>query len=352
MDQLFTIQDIATETGLEESLLRFYESEYPDRLPEKIVKGGSLFFEARAVDLFRKIHVQHAQESAGVAVGTARFARVIAVTSGKGGVGKTNIALNLAIEFKRQGKMSLVLDADMGMANIHLLTGLPPGIGLSELAAGRKTISEVVVAGPEGIGIIPGVGGVLGMADCGREERLRIAGALSRLEEETDIILIDTAAGMASGVRDFLKSADELLFVLTPDITSLADAYGLLKALHQEGLPNRPLYCVVNMAQNVLQAADVARRFISCSRQFLGRTVESVGYLLKDATVSAALVRRTPYTIFNPQARVSRNTANLATALLKKEQPDIQLSSAFGRFQTLVREQERPGTTSNNSRAA
>lgn len=351
MENLLTIEDIAIETGLEESLLRFYESEYPDRLPEKVVKGGSLLFEVRAVDVFRKIHGLHAADSMVVSAKTGRYARVIAVTSGKGGVGKSNIALNLAIEFQRLGKMSLVLDADMGMANIHLLTGLTPGHGLAELAAGRKTISEVVVAGPEGIGIIPGVGGVLSMADCGRSERLRIAGALARLEEETDIILIDTAAGMAAGVRDFLKSADELLFVLTPDITSLADAYGLLKALHHEGLPTRPLYCVINMALTVQQAADVARRFIDCSRQFLGRTVEGVGYLLKDATVGAALVRRTPYTVFNPQARVSRNTANLAAALLKKEQQDIPLSSAFGRFQALVCEHEWPKNQSKNSGA-
>ena len=337
MDQLLTIKEISDQTGLEESLIRFYESEYPDQLPEKILQGGTLFFVVEAVKALRNIHTLHNRA---------------AIAPAEEGVGKSNIALNLAIEFQRQGKMCIVLDADMGMANIHLLTGLPPGQGLAELAAGRKTISEVLVAGPEGIGIIPGVGGVLAMADCSKQARLRIAGAFAQLEERADIILIDTAAGMGAGVRDFLQSADELLFVLTPDITSLADAYGLLKALHQEGLPERPIYCVVNMAQTVQQAADVARRFIACARQFIGRNVSGVGYLLKDATVSAALIRRTPYTVFNPRARVSRNTAHLATALLRQEQPDIQTSSAFSRYLHLAQAGERPLIKPKNREAA
>jgi flagellar biosynthesis protein FlhG len=335
---LLSIDDIARATLLEESLLRFYESEYPEELPEKVLRGDVLFFTAQAVDAFRRIHARHRGWQPAPA---ARHARVIAVTSGKGGVGKSNIALNLAIELQRLGKMCLVLDADLGLANIHLLAGLAPSPGIREIVAAGRPLADLIVEGPEGIGIIPGGSGILDLADSNRQQRLKIIRALEEVEREAEIILVDTAAGMGPAVRDFLLAADELLFVLTPDITSLADAYGLLKALHQAGghfPPATPIYSLVNMAETLRQAAGAASRFSGCARQFLNREVQSIGYILRDATVGAATARRTPFSVFRPQARVSRNTRSVAMTLLKGDRPELRTTSTFGRYMKMIAE--------------
>jgi flagellar biosynthesis protein FlhG len=340
MSQLLSIDDLVRETSLEESLLRFYESEYPQELPAKVLRGDVLLFPAEALAAFRKIHALH---NGGVPAPAASYARVIAVTSGKGGVGKSNLALNLAIELQRLGKTCLVLDADLGLANIHLLAGLEPTTGIREIIAADRPLAESIMAGPEGIGIIAGGSGVLELADSNRPQRLRIIKALEEVEKQAEIIIVDTAAGMGPAVRDFLLAADELLFVLTPDITSMADAYGLLKVLHQTGdhlPPSRPVYAVINMAETLKQAAVTASRFASCARQFLGREVENIGYLLRDSTVGAATAQRIPYTIFRPQARVSLNTRNVAAALLREKMPHLRTTSAFGRYQKMIAERQ------------
>ena len=341
MNELLSIEEISRRTGLEESLLRFYESEFPDALPEKILHGDHFVFTAGSVEAFLRLHADQNKKLPHPVKdkNSPRFARVLAVTSGKGGVGKTNVALNLAIELQRLGKMCVVLDADMGLANVHLLAGLMPKFDIMDVVNGAQSLSGIIMEGPEGVGLIPGGSGTLALADAGRTDRLKIVGALQEIEQHADIVLVDTGAGMGIGVRDFLASADELLFVLTPDLTSLADAYGLLKALHGENLANRPIYSIVNMVETLKQAVDIAQRFSLCARQFLSRSVENIGYLLRDASVGAATVRRTPYTVFNPQSRISKNTRNVAIALVKKEHPELRLSSAFGRYMNLLREE-------------
>ncbi|OIP46600.1 MAG: hypothetical protein AUK28_07115 [Desulfobacterales bacterium CG2_30_60_27] len=334
-DRLLSIEEISRETGLEESVLRFYESEYGAELPDKILRGDVLSFPAVAVDAFRQLHARRTAASGATpkVAAAGSFARVIAVTSGKGGVGKTNLALNLAIELQRLGKLCLVLDADMGMANVHLLAGVNPSLSLMAVLNDQVAMADIIVEGPAGIGLIPGGSGLVALADSSRSERLKLVRALQQVELAAEIILVDTGAGMGAGVRDFLVAADDVLFVLTPDITSLADSYGLLKALHQErDFAGRPVYSVINMVHSLTEAADVAQRFADCARRFLGQEVENLGYIMKDATVGGATVRRTPYCIFRPQARVSVNTRNVARAILKREQPEIRLSSSFGRF--------------------
>jgi flagellar biosynthesis protein FlhG len=337
-DFLLRIEDVVRLTGLEESLLRFYESEYPAELPDKVMLGGAFYFDPASVAAFRAIHARR-QEGEGRRQQTPeRFARVIAVTSGKGGVGKTNLALNLAIELQRLGKMTVVLDADMGLANVHLLAGIMPRYSLTDLLAGQVEMADIIEAGPEGIGIIAGGSGILAMADSGPRERSRIIESLVHLEKAADIILVDTGAGMGRGVRDFLMAADELLFVITPDITALADAYGLLKALHQEKLPAVPIHLVVNMVQNLKQAAEVSLRFTGCARDFLGRAISDAGYVMRDTAVSQATARRTPYSVYRPEARVSKNSRAIAQALLQKEAARTAASSSFGRYLNLIRE--------------
>ena len=338
-DSLLTIEALVSRTGLEESLIRYYESEYAQSLPAKVLRGDIMFFSEAAADIFLKIHARHQASPLTDGKATAparRYARVIAVTSGKGGVGKSNIALNLAVAFQQLGKMTLVLDADLGMANIHLLAGIQPAYSLKDLLRIDLEISELISQGPMGIGIVAGGSGAIALADSSAGQRQKLIKTLETMERHAEIIMVDTAAGMGAAVRDFLMAADEVIFVLTPDLTSLADAYGLLKALHAKDF-NRPLYLVVNMATSLKQAAEVAIRFSNCARQFLGVNINNIGYILRDATVGAATVRRTPYLVFDPLAKVSRNTVAIATALLRSENEAIRLNSAFKRYQNLIR---------------
>lgn len=335
MSTLLTIDDIARQTGLEESLLRFYESECAEELPKKILRGDTLFFDKESVAVFTNIHSKYQAKKQQQKQPQEQYGRVIAVTSGKGGVGKTNIALGLTIEFQRQGKMSVVLDADMGLANIHLLSGITPQHDLMDLIKGKVEMSELIEAGPEGIGVIAGGSGMLAMADSGRQDRHHIIQALVSLEKAAEIIVVDTGAGMGQGVRDFLLAADDLLFVITPDITSLADAYGLLKALHQGNMTPRPVYLVVNMVQTLKQAAVVATRFASCAQDFLGISITNAGYILKDTTVSRATAKQTPFSVLSPAARVSKNIRTIAANLLQQNMADTT-SSAFSRYLNLI----------------
>lgn len=330
--RLLSIDEIIQATGLEESVLRFYESEYSEKLPKKILQGDSLLFPSQSVQAFQKIHTEVISGKTSKEQEIKTFGRVIAITSGKGGVGKSNITLNLAIELQRLGKLCLVLDADMGLANIHLLAGVSPKYDLRDLLSGKACMSDLIVPGPEGIGVIAGGSGILAMADSKYEDRREIISSLAEVEEEADIILVDTGAGLGSGVRDFLASADEVLFVLTPDITSLTDAYGLLKVMHQEDMPPRPLYSVVNMVHTLKQAAEVAVRFSSCAENFLGLDVKNIGYILRDSSIGAAIAHRSPYTVYKPMARASCNTRNIARDLLKNEHPELATTSAFNRF--------------------
>ena len=337
MEQFLTITELADATGLEESLIRFYESEYVGQLPEKILRGNGLFFHPEAVSAFKNLHLRHrgGMESETVAPARQNYARVIAVSSGKGGVGKSNLALNLAVEFQRFGKMTLVLDADLGMANIHLLAGIQPRHSLTDLIDSQVPISDLIAKGPAGVGIIPGGSGVLALADSTASQRRQMLAALEIMENNAQVIVVDTAAGMGVGVRDFLKAADEIIIVLTQDITSLADAYGLLKALRQEGLA-RPVYSVINMVASLQQAVGVARRFADCATRFLDFEVKNIGYIMRDSAVGAATASRTPLNIFSHQSRAAKNIHNIAAALLRSEDEKIKNSSAFQRYMKLL----------------
>ncbi len=338
MTRYLSIEEIAQATGLEESVLRFYESEFAAELPPKYLQGDRLLFDPVAVDAFRRIHQRYLRQQDAFAPLSERYARVVAITSGKGGVGKSSLALNLAVELARAGKLCILFDADMGMANLHLMTGLAPARDLRDVLAGRCRLADCIAEGPEGVGLIAGGSGTVLLADSSREQRLRLLDALVEVEAQADFVLIDTGAGMGRAVRDVLLAADELLFVLTPDLTSLADAYGLLKAVHAEDPRSAPVHTVVNMAERVRQAAEVTSRFARCVERFLGRPVNHLGYLLKDSTAGAAIARRQPYCCYKPQARISRNTRAVAQRLLQLDDPDRRLSSAFRRYATMIEE--------------
>ena len=162
-----------------------------------------------------------------------RTARVITVTSGKGGVGKTSLSVNLAIQLRRLGKRVVVLDADFGLANIEIMLGIRPQYNISDQIYRGKNINDIITYGPEEIGFISGGSGINEMANLTRDQVFRLVQKMSELDEKTDVIIVDTGAGIGDSVLEFVAASAEVLLVATPEPTSITDAYALLKSLNR-----------------------------------------------------------------------------------------------------------------------
>jgi flagellar biosynthesis protein FlhG len=237
--------------------------------------------------------------------------RVVAVGSGKGGVGKSNIALNLAIELSGRGRPTCLFDADLGLANACILAGVTPRLTLAHILKGDRSVDEIVTPGPMGLGIIAGLNGVAEMANMTREQRMRIQRALDGFGREWDYLVIDTGAGIAQNVIAFLERSDHAIAVLTPEPTSMADAFGLIKALVERHYDGR-ISVVVNRAATIQEAREAANKMVAVVRQYLHREVDWAGFLLEDPAVTKAVKSRTPFVTVSRSSRAARSVALLA----------------------------------------
>ncbi len=240
-----------------------------------------------------------------------RAARVVAVTSGKGGTGKSNLAANLAYLLARSGVRTALADLDLGLANLDVLLGLHPSRTLGHLLDGRATLQDVLVVGPGGMKFLPGATGVERIADLDPAGRDRLLALLEPLEREADVLILDTGAGVGQGVLSFLEAADEILLVTTPEPTAILDAFALLKILASRlgagaGVPPGRVRVVVNQASDRDQAARVAARLAEVSARFLGLPVERLGYVLHDLQVPEAVRQRRLVSEAWPRAAASR----------------------------------------------
>ncbi len=238
----------------------------------------------------------------------------LAVASGKGGVGKTNLAVNLAIAFAQRGRRVLVYDADLGLANVDVLMGLTPRRRLDQVVAEGLAWREAVVEGPAGVLVVPGAAGVPLLADAGGGLRRRLTASLAALEELADLLIIDTAAGIGQNVVEFLGEAGEALVVTTPEPTGLADAYALIKVT-AAAEPQVAFSLVINQAEGEAEAAAAGRRIVETSRRFLGSEVAYLGYLPRDASVVEAVKRKVPLLLAYPGAAASQAIVRLADQL-------------------------------------
>lgn len=241
--------------------------------------------------------------------------RVIAVTSGKGGVGKTNIAANLAYLFSTQGKRVLLLDADAGLANIDVLLGIAPRYNLCHVLRGEKSLSEVVVRGPGGVMIVPAASGIQEMAELSRGHKMTLIEELECFGEKPDIMVIDTAAGINGNVTYFNMAANEIIVVLSPDPTSLTDAYALIKVLNR-GYAIRDFLVMVNLARSAEEALRVFRRLSAATDRFLDLRVEYLGYVGYDRTVTESVRQQALFTEMFPSTRASRLLGAIADTLM------------------------------------
>jgi len=243
-----------------------------------------------------------------------RRASVIAVTSGKGGVGKSNVAVNLAIQLAAAGKQVVLLDADLGLANADLLCGVDLPSNLAHVIANKKELREVMVDVPGGFKLIGGASGLARMADLTDFDRQRLVTAMGELEQQVDVILIDTGAGISPNVLSFTRAADHVLIVTTPEPTAITDAYAVVKVLSKDGSERR-VSLLVNQVRSANEAKVVYGRIAQVAKQFLSVSVLEAGYVMSDEAVPQAVRRRTPFVIGSPKCPASQCVAQLAMRL-------------------------------------
>lgn len=241
-------------------------------------------------------------------------ASVIAITSGKGGVGKSNVAVNLAIQLSSAGRDVVLLDADLGLANADVLCNVDLPFNLSHVIARKKELSEVLVRAPGGFRLIGGASGLARMADLSDFDRQRIVSAMAELETQADIILIDTGAGISPNVLSFTRAADHVLVVTTPEPTAITDAYAVVKVISRDG-GERRISLLVNQARSHNESRVVFERIAKVARQFLGVNVYDAGYIPADENVPLAVRRRTPFLLGTPRCPASLCIAQLAMRL-------------------------------------
>lgn len=258
-------------------------------------------------------------------------ASVIAITSGKGGVGKSNIAVNLAVRFAAAGKRVVLLDADLGLANADVLCNVGLPWNLSHVVARRKELKDVLVRAPGGFFLIGGASGLARMADLTELDRQTLIHALGELEEQADVILIDTGAGISPNVLAFAKAADHVLVVTTPEPTAITDAYAMVKVLSRDGAERR-LSLLVNQVCSPEEARAVQERIAKVAKQFLGVSVLEAGYVFADEQVSAAVRRRTPFLLASPRCPAAQCIAQLAMRLERGVAAQADAAGFFNRM--------------------
>jgi flagellar biosynthesis protein FlhG len=241
--------------------------------------------------------------------------RSIAITSGKGGVGKTNISANLAISLSRQRQRVVVFDVDIGLANLDVVLGCKAEGTLQEVISGDKLLKEVMHAGPAGIRFVPGGSGIETLFTLTESQRDRFLGELAALESDTDFLIFDTGAGIDGNVMTFLGAADEVFIVVTPDPASLTDGYATAKALFTQK-PDAQVNLILNMVANEAEAKLVHAHLNSVAQRFLSANMNFGGFVRMDPAATAYIRKRVPFTIGDPHLPASTDIAKVALSIL------------------------------------
>lgn len=258
-------------------------------------------------------------------------ARTVAITSGKGGVGKSNIALNLAVALQTLGHQTCLLDANLGLGNLDLLCGLNGYWNLSHVVSGARTVGEILLEGPAGIRVVPGASGLQELADCSPVAQRDILAQLEELERRHDYLVIDTGAGIHRLVRQFVSAAETMLIVTTPEPTAIADAYATIKALAAGRELVQPSI-LVNQADSPEQAREIISRVQQTARTFLHVTVTSAGFIPRDGAVPQAVIRRKPFAADNPRCPAARAIEQLARRVINLTATRTEYTPFFSQF--------------------
>jgi len=253
---------------------------------------------------------------------TRPLARVITVTSGKGGVGKSNTSINLALQFKKLGKRVIILDADFGLANIEIMFGTVPKHNLCDLIYQGKDITEVITWGPGEVGFISGGSGIAGLSNLSREYLTYIIQNLARLDAIADVIIIDTGAGISDAVLEFLVASGEIILVTTPEPTSITDSYSLIKALNRHprfSKENSTIKVLANKVSTDEEGMSLFKKLNAVVSRYLDLGIEFLGSIPQDQQLANAVMQQTPVSLAHPNAKSARAYEAVTARLMNME---------------------------------
>lgn len=251
---------------------------------------------------------------------TTAKARIFTVTSGKGGVGKSNVAVNLAVQMQKRGKKVIIFDADFGLANVEVMFGAIPKFNLSDLIYRGKSIQEIITPGPMGIGFISGGSGITGVNNLSKEQIKFLIRNLAELDALADIIIIDTGAGISDNVLEFVMASPEVLLLATSEPSSLTDAYSLLKALHRSPefqQAQTKIKVISNRVVSEEEGTGIYEKLNAVVGQFLNGNLEYLGMIPQDAAMEKAVRQQQPVSILYPEAKSTRAFEMLTDNLLE-----------------------------------
>lgn len=268
-------------------------------------------------------------------------ARVITVTSGKGGVGKSNVSINLAVQFRKMGQRVIIFDADFGLANIEVMFGAVPKYHLGDLIYQGKNIREIITMGPMDIGFISGGSGIAGLSNLGRDYINYLILNLAELDALADIIIIDTGAGISDAVLEFIVASSEVLLVTTPEPTSITDSYSLLKAMCNHVRYSGELThikVVTNKVGSFEEGRQLYNKLNAVVSRYLKIPISFVGVIPEDSQLVKAVMQQTPISLQNPNAKSSAAFQDLATTLMSNSaDPIFRKHGMEGFFTNIVR---------------
>lgn len=263
------------------------------------------------------------------------LARVITVTSGKGGVGKSNTAINLAIQFRKMGKKVIILDADFGLANIEIMFGAVPKHNLCDLIYQGKNIKEIITWGPMDVGFISGGSGIAGMSNLTRDYLSYIVQNLAELDAIADVIIVDTGAGIADAVLEFLVASGEILLVTTPEPTSITDSYSLLKALYRHPRfreADTKVKMIANRVEKEQEGEALYNKLNAVVARYLKIPMTYLGSVPQDNQLLKAVMQQMPVSLQQPNAKSSQAYEKIALRLLEKEETERQPKRGMAAF--------------------
>lgn len=267
---------------------------------------------------------------------TEKTAKIITITSGKGGVGKSLFTVNFAVACAKQGKKVLVIDGDLGLANLHILLNIHPEHDLLDIIEKKKELKDIVVSGPQGVDIVPGASGIFKMSNMTHAKRKNLMDAFQSLESSYDYILIDTEAGISHNVAKMVSVSDEVIVVTTPDITAMADAYAAIKVFNNRDILKK-VSLVINRVKSFTEGDVTFNKINTVCEKFLSIKIKKLGYIFEDHhVIKESIKQRIPYIIRSPKSKPAICIKSITTSFIGQNSEKKETNVIINRLAQLL----------------